>query len=705
MEGDDIFDRRILLCGIISDMIYIAEQYNPTEITSIKDNIKKEKAFYSENKSNFIKDNAIFRTDVISTFLKRYKDKISPHALKIYNSVFGSIKFLNKNEFDSISNKNKISLYIFSYYILAHFYSLLTEDFEPLKNFREKIIKNISKILERENLIKPVQNIINNSFSDIFKNNKKNKDIADIVLNTVKNYDFENKYYEYINRQNKKKIKKKEKKKEKEREKENDAGKDEVKDNEKLKNQQCPNNENYVINEDKNIDKESINKIIEIKDNPNSQNQKNNSITETLKSKEQSKNREKSDISSFKDLSEFNEEKSKNEYIDNGFILKVKKTKKVKKEYSDIELKEGKIMKFQQDYEEKEKAEIQKLNLSSNSSENNDIAAKKYKEEQEKNDIKKDEGKKSKKEEIMDMNKIIEKIDILKEQVSNLNNDRIKKDNLINSLVLKITDLNGKIIDLENDKNGLNGKITDLNGKITDLENQCKELMDNQIVFWGYLNLITNGRDIEKSIVHYLYIYLKFKPKEEEPNYLHLSKIIEALNKDNYDKDKITIEKDKLVKFLYLDFFLSRLFNKIVHRGIKFNSKEANNKLKLIPKYTFKEKFDNLIFFINRTIKENEIQEAIKQTINDYKSDERIMNYVKYDEQNLFVKNNSSFETILKEKDIIEIQEFLAKIKIENNSFVKLCEEKSWKSDKKIEEIIPKPVFFKDGVNLTEIKL
>ena len=63
MEGNDIFDTSSILFGIISDMIYIAEQYNPTEITSIKDNIKKEKAFYSENKSNFIKDNAIYTHD------------------------------------------------------------------------------------------------------------------------------------------------------------------------------------------------------------------------------------------------------------------------------------------------------------------------------------------------------------------------------------------------------------------------------------------------------------------------------------------------------------------------------------------------------------------------------------------------------------------------------------------------------------------
>ena len=70
------------------------------------------------------------------------------------------------------------------------------------------------------------------------------------------------------------------------------------------------------------------------------------------------------------------------------------------------------------------------------------------------------------------------------------------------------------------------------------MQDQYKELTDNQIVFFGYLNLITNGRDIEKSIVQYLLIYLNFIPKEEEPNYLFLSRVIEALNMINMIKIK-----------------------------------------------------------------------------------------------------------------------------------------------------------------------
>lgn len=99
----------------------------------------------------------------------------------------------------------------------------------------------------------------------------------------------------------------------------------------------------------------------------------------------------------------------------------------------------------------------------------------------------------------LEINAIAIEIGTLKEQISNLKNDSNKKDNLINILLTRVSCL-------EKDKVNLSGKITDLQG-------QCKELTDNQIVFFGYLNLITNGRDIEKSIVHYLLIYLNFIPK------------------------------------------------------------------------------------------------------------------------------------------------------------------------------------------------
>ena len=65
----------------------------------------------------------------------------------------------------------------------------------------------------------------------------------------------------------------------------------------------------------------------------------------------------------------------------------------------------------------------------------------------------------------LDINAITIEIGTLREQISNQKNDSNKKDNLINNLLIKVSRL-------EKDKG------------------RCKELTDNQIVFWGNLNLI-----------------------------------------------------------------------------------------------------------------------------------------------------------------------------------------------------------------------
>ncbi len=269
MIENDEFGTRAILYGIISDMINISEKYYPKEFYKIKDVALKEKTADKQNIFNIAQDNIILRVDTISRFLSTFKDRITQNILNIYNSVFKSIKLLTKNEYDSISQKNKISLYIFSYYIVAHFYSLLTKKDEPLKYFREDIIINISKLLSRDNLIKAAQNIINNSSNTIFEKNKRNGNFDDILLITIKNLDFENKYNEYIIRQNNKKLKKKEKKeeKEKERKKEDEKEKECENKNEKIQNMQNKGEEkkNKCINRDIEKEKES-NMIREIKE-------------------------------------------------------------------------------------------------------------------------------------------------------------------------------------------------------------------------------------------------------------------------------------------------------------------------------------------------------------------------------------------------------------------------------------------------------
>ena len=734
MFEDKIFETKVVLYAMLSDMINIAKEKNENEILPLKDKIIQEKSLDLQyNNSNVIQNNILLRIDVISTFLSKYNDRISQNIIKIYKSVLSSIKLLSKNETDLISNKNQISLLIFSYYIVAHFYFLLTEDIDPLKYFREKIILNLCQILKGGYLIKPVQNIINNTSTEIWMKNKKRADFVDILLNTAKNKNFEKNYNDFINKQNEKTIKKNERKKNKDK-------KGKIENSEINTNKEESNNKTINLNNKEDEDEKKYNSIENIKDEENEKKTKEN----LGKNKEENTQNPKED---------FIEKLSQKEKEDK-FVLKDITLKESKKQYDDKNVnkeialisntkREKENMKYENDYPEKEIKEkedkIQNQNLTIKQTvkiiENADENSIKKKFEKH-NDIIKKENTDNEfnkinfapENETKDKNPYSENIisqinseDIpnniklilinLIENIANLEKDKIDKDivilNLnekITNLNEKITNLNKKITNLGKDKKDKDIAIINLSEKINYLREECKNLTDNQIIFAGYLNLLTNGRDISKSIVHFLYKYLKFIPREGEQNYFHLSKIIETLDNNNYNKQEITIDKEILKKFLYLDFFLSKLFNNIIRREIKFKSPEANKKLRLIPEYTFNEKFTNLIFFINNTIKDSDIQIAIQETIDEYTSDSDIFDNIKYKEDNLFTKKNGIYETILKEKDIEDIKKFLLEIKIDNKQFDELCEKKDWKNygKKGKEENIIKPQFYKGGEKLSD---
>ena len=181
---------------------------------------------------------------------------------------------------------------------------------------------------------------------------------------------------------------------------------------------------------------------------------------------------------------------------------------------------------------------------------------------------------------------------------------------------------------LENEFKKLENELKKVNDKINqeeknrknenlELQNYCRKLEDNLDELWNYFNLISNGRDITKSIVFFLYDYLGLK--EENKNDKKLSEIIELLKNGKFDKNKITVDKDKLEKFLYLNLFLNKFYNKIVHRDAKVeNNTTESGKIKIVGKYEFGEYFKNLALFLNKTIKEKGIQKIIYKKIENY---------------------------------------------------------------------------------------
>ena len=255
---------------------------------------------------------------------------------------------------------------------------------------------------------------------------------------------------------------------------------------------------------------------------------------------------------------------------------------------------------------------------------------------------------------------------------------------------------------VKNKRNEQGKKIENLELEVNNLKDENKEIINNQIALWNSFQFISNGRDIWKSIVFYFYQYLGLKDNGSN-TYTKLSSILKAL-KDKELKEKTVINNvdvNKLSQFFYLEFFLNKLLNKIVHRNIKYSSTESNRKAKLIPTYSFEEGFKNIKLFINSTIKDNEIQVLIKDTIDDYIKDSVIENILKYDETNLFLKKNNEYHALLTESDINNLEQFFKDIKVGNKTFCELCETKKW--TKGIGDIIlDKPIFHYKGNRLDE---
>ena len=254
---------------------------------------------------------------------------------------------------------------------------------------------------------------------------------------------------------------------------------------------------------------------------------------------------------------------------------------------------------------------------------------------------------------------------------------------------------------VKNKRNEQGKKIENLELEVNNLKDENKEIINNQIALWNSFQFISNGRDIWKSIVFYFYQYLGLKDNGSN-TYTKLSSILKAL-KDKELKEKTinnNVDVNKLSQFFYLEFFLNKLLNKIVHRNIKYSSPESNRKVKLIPTYSFEEAFKNIKLFINSTIKDNEIQVLIKDTIDDYIKDSVIENILKYDETNLFLKKNNEYHALLTESDINNLEQFFKDIKVGNKTFCELCETKKW--TKGIGDILEKPVFHYKGNRLDE---
>ena len=536
-------------------------------------------------------NNILLRAELFEQLLKYYKKQIRPDILELYMLSIKSFKTLiNEEKFDMISDRNAVSLIVFSYCLIAYFKYFLAKDIKPMKVFQKDIFVHILGVINRDNSLKQKYfgKIINIFLNKEWQMKGKSKDdIIYSILYSAKQKDFK------------------------------------------------PDYDNYTTD-----------------------NENNNS---------ESKNNPKVEV--------------KNKEIKN--IINEKEEEKVKKEDKEYNKNIG-----PEEQKSKIQKQIERIEYDKTSSEIFENENKKARSKNSENNIKNKDNN-------IDSNS----------SENDTKGETIDDDTILNLINCYQGDpkLKAIFMAINNTINLHKNKIGILESEVISLKAENKEIINNQIALWNLFQMICNGRDIFKNIVFYFYEYLGLKGNEIN-NYSKLSSILNAL-KDNKCTDKITNDNDvdatKLCRFFYLDFFLNKLCNKVVHRQLKYKSDEANRKAKLIPSYTFEEAFNNIILFINKTINDDDLQNIIKETIEDYKNDTKIEEILKYDENNLFSKVNNGYRCLLEETDINNIKDFLKDLLIKDKKFWELCETNN--SMKGIDEeglILPKPIFCFKGKSL-----
>jgi hypothetical protein len=219
--------------------------------------------------------------------------------------------------------------------------------------------------------------------------------------------------------------------------------------------------------------------------------------------------------------------------------------------------------------------------------------------------------------------------------------------------------------------------------EIKNLRIENKILMNNQKKMWNYLNLLANGRDMIKSIIFYSYEYLGLKKQgNKKDTFTQLTEIYAKLKTNEIDSKLNNLNKETFLHFLELLLFNKNFLNKVLHRNYAIvdieNEKNDENNLKLRAEYSFNSFFENLEFFVEKTIKEKDIQKLIAHAYKEYMADEKLPEGLKYVEGKILKKKDENYIPVMTKSDIELIFNFLNEIEIDNEKFGKLCESKMW---------------------------
>ena len=159
-------------------------------------------------------------------------------------------------------------------------------------------------------------------------------------------------------------------------------------------------------------------------------------------------------------------------------------------------------------------------------------------------------------------------------------------------------------------------------------EKRIEKLEINHEILFNQLSYF-QMRDIYKNIIIYFADHLNVYDKTSK-SFNNLLKIMDYLSNDD-DKIYSLENKKKLIKFFQTIFFLNFLTNSILHNHL---STKINNKIEnvcdeqendsIIPYISFNQLFVTLKMFLEKNVKNDQLQIVIKELYKEYLNDDNL---------------------------------------------------------------------------------
>ena len=240
-------------------------------------------------------------------------------------------------------------------------------------------------------------------------------------------------------------------------------------------------------------------------------------------------------------------------------------------------------------------------------------------------------------------------------------------------------------------------EINNLKEGNSKLSKRVEKLEINQLLLYHQIYMYQTLGDMFESIYYYYFKYLdlkqfclnNFEKLREIIKYLEETDDIKSKEMTRNKKDEKIPQisndfKMKLANYFKLHFFLSKVSNKIVQRNFSEEQKcllktqKDKDLLPLIPDFDFEQSFDTLEYYIENSINNNQIKAAMEIVYDEkYIKDDKL-GPVKDSDNKVVKKGQNGIQILMDKKDIEEVKNYFKNIKIDNKSFVKLCNDKLW---------------------------